>query len=195
MMSMPILPNVPVQPSFRIGNRPCPTNMPPPAPTAVPLGERSVNVRAPVRAAAGREGENGKDRLSSTEQQQLLSEILLLESYTKYKTSATSKGATIEYLVCTAWGLSNNYICRLKKKAMAEDGSVSTVLPATPNKSASNNDEQGDVITNREFAKSVYTPENLFALNECRQKKDTSLDLQWTKSGYSQRHAIALDKI
>ena len=46
---MPILPNVPVQPSLRIGNGSCPTNMPPPAPTAVPLGERSVNaVRAPT---------------------------------------------------------------------------------------------------------------------------------------------------
>jgi hypothetical protein len=50
---MPISPNVPVQPSLRISNGenepPCPTNMPPPAPTAVPLGERSVNaVRAPA---------------------------------------------------------------------------------------------------------------------------------------------------
>jgi hypothetical protein len=52
MISMPILPNVPVQPSLRIGNGSCPTNMPPPAPTAVPLGERSVNVvRASVPAA------------------------------------------------------------------------------------------------------------------------------------------------
>ncbi len=48
-MSMPILPNVPVQPSLRIDNTPCSTNMPPPAPTAVPLlVEQSVNV---VRAA------------------------------------------------------------------------------------------------------------------------------------------------
>jgi hypothetical protein len=53
-MLMPILPNVPVQPSLHIGNAPCPTNMPPPVPTAVPLGERSVNVvRAPVLTAAG----------------------------------------------------------------------------------------------------------------------------------------------
>jgi hypothetical protein len=56
-MSMPISPNVPVQPSLRISNGenepPCPTNMPPPAPTAVPLGERSVNaVRAPAVPAA-----------------------------------------------------------------------------------------------------------------------------------------------
>jgi hypothetical protein len=41
---------------------------------------------------------------------------------------------------------------------MAEDGSVSPVLPATPNKSDSTNDEQCAVITNRELAKSVYTP-------------------------------------
>jgi hypothetical protein len=76
------------------------------------------------RAAAGREGE-----------QQLLSEALLLESYNKskpevvlgrgqhghfYKTTATSKGATLQYLVRTTWGLGNAYICRLKKKAMAE---------------------------------------------------------------------------
>jgi hypothetical protein len=57
MMSMPILPNVPVQPSLHIGNgenQPhYPTNMPPPAPTDVPLGERSVNVvRAAVTTAA-----------------------------------------------------------------------------------------------------------------------------------------------
>jgi hypothetical protein len=55
MMSMPMLPNVnvPVQPSLRIGNTPCPTNMPPPVPTAVPFGERLVNVvRAPVLTAA-----------------------------------------------------------------------------------------------------------------------------------------------
>jgi hypothetical protein len=54
-MSMPILPNVPVpvQPSLRIDNTPCPTNMPPPALTAVPLCEQSVNVvRAPVPAPA-----------------------------------------------------------------------------------------------------------------------------------------------
>jgi hypothetical protein len=53
MMLMPILPNVPVQPSLHIGNAPCPTDMPPPVPTAVPLGERSVNVvRAPGLTAA-----------------------------------------------------------------------------------------------------------------------------------------------
>jgi hypothetical protein len=50
---MPILPNVPVQPSLRIGDGPCTTKMPPSAPTSVPLGERSVNVvRAPVPAPA-----------------------------------------------------------------------------------------------------------------------------------------------
>jgi hypothetical protein len=377
-MSMPILPNVPVQPSLRIGIEPCPTNMPPPAPTAVPLGERSVNVvvRAPVpappavpavptaartltvqplrttppdikpaivltddnkpafrvgdyvrvkgdtspdhnrpdgyafikqvrghgaatlssiqmvevyggslfhdvrmqcmtpatflgselagapkrkrmastvapspipkkktnnrkmpveilverlqhgsryrlkkgwycaqerskRAAAGREGENGKKRLSRTEQQQLLIEVLLLESYNKskpevvqghgqrgvfLKTSATSKGATLAYLVSTAWGRANNYLYRLKKKAMAEDGSVSTVLPATPNKSDSTNDEQFAVITSRELAKSIYTPKFLFALDQCRHEKNRNLDLQSTKQGYQERHAIALDK-
>jgi hypothetical protein len=76
------------------------------------------------------------------------------------KTSATSKGATLQYLVCTAWGLSNNYLGRLKKKTMAEDGSVSTVLPATTNKSDSTNDEQCAVITNRELAKSIYSAKN-----------------------------------
>jgi hypothetical protein len=87
-----------------------------------------------------------------------------------YKTSKTSKGATLEYLVCTAWGFGNAYICRLKKKAMAEDGSVSTVLPATPNKSDSTNDEQCAVISNRELAESIYTAKKVFALNQCREK-------------------------
>jgi hypothetical protein len=135
------------------------------------------------RAVAGREGENEKKRLSRTEKQQLLLEVLLSESYNKYKpeavrghrlngkfpkTSATSKGVTLQYLVCTAWGLANNYIGLLKKKAMAEDGSVSTILPGT-------NDEPCAVISNRELAKSVYTANNLFALNQCRQAKNTNL--------------------
>jgi hypothetical protein len=110
------------------------------------------------RAAAGREGEKEKKRLSiSTDEQQLLFEVLLLESYNKskpevvqgrgqhgkfLKTSATSKGATLEHLVCTAWGPGSAYLSRLKKKAKTEDGSVSTVLPATPKKSGSTNDEQ-----------------------------------------------------
>jgi hypothetical protein len=111
------------------------------------------------------------------------------------KTSATSKGATLDYLACTAWGLSNNYICRLKKKAMAEDGTISTVLPATPSKSESTTDnEQCAVISNRELAKSIYTAKKLFALNKCRDEKNTNLDLQGTKEGYNQRLAIALDE-
>jgi hypothetical protein len=78
------------------------------------------------------------------------------------KTSATSKGATLDYLGRTAWGLGNAYICRLKKKAMTEDGSVSTVLPATPNKSDSTNDEQCAVISNRESAPSQFTWQRIF---------------------------------
>jgi hypothetical protein len=66
--------------------------------------------------------------------------------------------------ICT-FRLGNAYICRLKKKAMEEDGSASTVLPATPNQSDSTNDEECAVISNRELAKSVYTAKNLFALN------------------------------
>jgi hypothetical protein len=38
-----------------------------------------------------------------------------------HKTSTTSKGATLQYLVCTAWGLGDAYISRLKKNSMAEE--------------------------------------------------------------------------
>jgi hypothetical protein len=63
-------------------------------------------------------------------------------------------------------------------------------LPATPNKPK--NDEREWVISNRELAKSVYTAKHLFALNQCRHEKNTSLDLQSTKAGYAERYALAL---
>jgi hypothetical protein len=129
--------------------------------------------------------------MSNTKEQQLLSEVLLLQSYYKsspevfrgrgqhgyfYKTFATSKGATLKDLVRTGWCFGNEHLCRLKKNAMAEDRSVSTALRATPNKSDSTNEKQCAAISNREVAKSVYTAKKLFALNQCRHEKNTSLD-------------------
>jgi hypothetical protein len=52
---------------------------------------------------------------------------------------------------------------------------------AARNKSDSTNVEQCAVISNWELAKSIYTANNLFALNQCRHKKNTSLDLYWKK--------------
>jgi hypothetical protein len=75
----PIWPKVPAQPSLRIANGenqpPCPTNMPPPASTAVPLGERSVNVPAPaVPAARTLTPQEQRERTKSREKKRFINQ-------------------------------------------------------------------------------------------------------------------------
>ena len=126
--------------------------------------------------------------LNDREKKQFTIELLLLEQHLnettvvtdrtnnlkRYKKSGYFKKSkcppvSLKYFVQTAWGLSNSYLCRFKKAMLkqAEDMSVDIFASEEEEDDAVKPIET--VITSATLAASYFTPQYLFALNECRQ--------------------------
>jgi hypothetical protein len=135
MMSMPMLPNVnvPVHPSLRIGNTPCPTNMPPPAPTAAPFSERLVNVVcAPVLTAARtltkkekkeQEDKVVKKELTTNESTLKVAEANQATRWTEHEISVTEDNSLLQ--------MENQPLCCLMTRIIDSSKTTTRVMMST----------------------------------------------------------------
>ena len=131
----------------------------------------------------------GPKRMTDTEDRRLLHEAALLSSYSAIvskpvqkkskegkfkKTSAKSKGATLTYLVETAYGKGKGYLVALKKRAKRAGNDGIELPPKNQRKEAAERLEAATegyncVIENREMAKEMYTAKYLYTTNRCRE--------------------------
>ena len=148
-------------------------------------------------------------KMNEKDTQQFQIELLLLEIFLstftdnkynvkRYKRSGYFRtqrypAVSLKYFIQTAWGLSNSFLCKLKKRMVEKDTTVNETrvnMFVTPD-----NDDKDDkmidiVIKTPILAAAYFTPQFIFTLNECRHLavKDSS---SVTSSEYWERHCSA----
>ena len=108
--------------------------------------------------------------------EQLLStsKVLVLSRYKKsgYFKKVKLPPVSLKYFVQIAWGFSNSFLCKFKKRmekrevTVDESGVDMFVCPG--NEEDSEGKPVETVVTNLQLAESYFTPQYMFALNECR---------------------------